>query len=146
MRKANDGLRVAPQPPLPYLAFKQCRNPLPETPKDEAPPLLLPLLVRTPLPRVAKPSNAIWKTAMPLPSGVRRLVHVSALGVALDSPARYQRSKARGEQVLRDAGLDLTVLRPSVIFGQGDRFLNLFAKLQSLAIANNQVSLDNAVL
>ena len=65
-------------------------------------------------------------------SGVRRLVHVSALGVALDSPARYQRSKARGEQVLRDAGLDLTVLRPSVIFGQGDRFLNLFAKLQSI--------------
>jgi uncharacterized protein YbjT (DUF2867 family) len=65
-------------------------------------------------------------------SGVRRLVHVSALGVALDSPARYQRSKARGEQVLRDAGLDLTVLRPSVIFGAGDRFLNLFAQLQSV--------------
>ncbi|MEX1167339.1 MAG: complex I NDUFA9 subunit family protein [Hydrogenophaga sp.] len=65
-------------------------------------------------------------------SHVRRLVHVSALGVALDSPARYQRSKARGEQVLRNAGLDLTVLRPSVIFGAGDRFLNLFAKLQKL--------------
>jgi uncharacterized protein YbjT (DUF2867 family) len=65
-------------------------------------------------------------------SGVSRLVHVSALGVALDSPARYQRSKARGEQVLRDAGLDLTVLRPSVIFGAGDRFLNLFAQLQSV--------------
>ena len=67
-----------------------------------------------------------------LASGVKRLVHVSALGVALDSPARYQRSKARGEQVLRDAGLDLTVLRPSVIFGAGDRFLNLFAQLQSV--------------
>jgi uncharacterized protein YbjT (DUF2867 family) len=65
-------------------------------------------------------------------SGVSRLVHVSALGVALDSPARYQRSKARGEQALRDAGLDLTVLRPSVIFGAGDRFLNLFAQLQSV--------------
>ena len=65
-------------------------------------------------------------------SGVRRLLHVSALGVAPDSPARYQRSKARGEQVLRDAGLDLTVLRPSVIFGAGDRFLNLFAQLQSV--------------
>jgi uncharacterized protein YbjT (DUF2867 family) len=67
-----------------------------------------------------------------LASGVRRLVHLSALGVASDSPARYQRSKARGEQVLREAGLDLTVLRPSVIFGAGDRFLNLFAKLQSV--------------
>lgn len=67
-----------------------------------------------------------------LVSGVPRLVHVSALGVASDSPARYQRSKARGEQVLRGAGLDLTVLRPSVIFGAGDRFLNLFAQLQSV--------------
>lgn len=65
-------------------------------------------------------------------SGVSQLVHVSALGVASDSPSRYQRSKARGEQVLREAGLNLTVLRPSVIFGAGDRFLNLFAKLQAI--------------
>lgn len=65
-------------------------------------------------------------------SGVRRLVHISALGVAENSPSRYQRSKARGEALLRWADLDLTVLRPSVIFGSGDRFLNLFAQLQAL--------------
>jgi NADH dehydrogenase len=65
-------------------------------------------------------------------SGVRRVVHISALGVGLDSPSRYQRSKARGEEVLRQAGLDLTILRPSVIFGAGDRFLNLFAQLQAV--------------
>lgn len=66
-------------------------------------------------------------------AGVTRLVHVSALGVAEDAPSRYLRSKARGEAVLREAGLALSVLRPSVIFGAGDRLLNLFARLQRLA-------------
>lgn len=65
-------------------------------------------------------------------SGVRRIVHISALGASLDSTSMYQRSKARGEAVLRGAGLDLTVLRPSVIFGAEDKFLNTFARLQQL--------------
>lgn len=62
--------------------------------------------------------------------GVRRVVHFSALGASLNGPSRYQRSKARGEEVMRGSGLDLTILRPSVVFGAGDRFLNLFARLQ----------------
>ena len=66
-------------------------------------------------------------------AGVGRLVHVSALGVASDAPSMYLRSKARGEQVLRDSGLPLSLLRPSVIFGAEDRFLNLCAELQALA-------------
>jgi uncharacterized protein YbjT (DUF2867 family) len=65
-------------------------------------------------------------------AGVQRMVHISALGADPQCPSMYQRSKARGETVLHNAGLDLTVLRPSVIFGAEDKFLNLFADLQSV--------------
>ena len=65
-------------------------------------------------------------------AGVKRIVHISALGAAPDSPAMYQRSKARGEAVLSGSGLDVTLLRPSVIFGAEDKFLNTFAQLQQL--------------
>jgi uncharacterized protein YbjT (DUF2867 family) len=70
-------------------------------------------------------------------AGVKRVVHVSALGLpgpggpGGSATSRYLRSKAAGEAVLAGAGLALTVLRPSVIFGEHDRFLNLFATLQA---------------
>ena len=66
-------------------------------------------------------------------AGVRRIVHVSALGVGKDAPSDYLRSKTAGEAVLMGSGLDVSVLRPSVIFGAHDQFINLFARLQSLA-------------
>ncbi len=73
-----------------------------------------------------------------LAAGVKRLVHISALGADVNAPSMYQRSKARGEAVLQAQvphGLALTVLRPSVIFGEDDAFINVFAKLQALAPA-----------
>ncbi|MEK8032427.1 complex I NDUFA9 subunit family protein [Ideonella sp. DXS29W] len=63
-------------------------------------------------------------------AGVRRVVHVSAIGASAEAPSKYLRSKARGEAFLRAADLDLTILRPSVVFGAQDQFLNLFARLQ----------------
>lgn len=63
-------------------------------------------------------------------AGIKRVIHMSSLGAAEDAPSQYSRSKWRGDQVLLQSGLDVTLLRPSVVFGAGDRFLNMFASLQ----------------
>lgn len=64
-------------------------------------------------------------------AGVTRVVHVSALGAAPDGPSHYLRTKGLGEAVIAHSGLAFSVLRPSVIFGAHDRFMNLFASLQA---------------
>jgi uncharacterized protein YbjT (DUF2867 family) len=66
-------------------------------------------------------------------SGVEALVHLSALGADLESPAAYGRSKAQGEQAVREAFPTATILRPSVMFGREDAFVNRFAAMISSA-------------
>jgi NADH dehydrogenase len=65
---------------------------------------------------------------------VRRLLHMSALGADEHGPSRYLVTKGRAEASLRAAGpgLDVTIFRPSVIFGPGDSLTNRFAGLLRL--------------
>jgi NADH dehydrogenase len=63
--------------------------------------------------------------------GVPRYLHMSALGASAASPSMYGRSKADGELAARSQPtVAATVLRPSVVFGPGDHFLTMFARLQ----------------
>ena len=62
-------------------------------------------------------------------AGVRRYAHMSAMGTAEDAPSEYARTKAAGEKVARDSGLDWTIVRPSIIFGPGDGFVSLLASI-----------------
>ena len=64
--------------------------------------------------------------------GVRRYVHMSALGADINGPSEYQRTKGAGEALVSGSGLDWTIFRPSVIFGSGDKFLNMFATLLAI--------------
>ena len=75
------------------------------------------------------PKNII--TAMQM-YGLKRYLHMSALGANSNGPSMYQRSKGDGEAAVKASGLDWTIFRPSVIFGAQDQFINLFAKLTKL--------------
>jgi len=65
---------------------------------------------------------------------VCRFLHMSALQASVDAPSAYLRSKGAAEAALiaHQGNTQITVFRPSVIFGRGDGFINLFAKLAKL--------------
>jgi NADH dehydrogenase len=65
--------------------------------------------------------------------GVRRILHISALGASPEGPSEYLRSKGIAERALLAAeDLDVTIFRPSVVFGPEDKFLNRFALMAKL--------------
>lgn len=64
--------------------------------------------------------------------GVRSLVHVSAIGADAASPTAYARGKAQGEASVLAAFPEATILRPSIVFGKDDNFINLFAGMIEL--------------
>jgi uncharacterized protein YbjT (DUF2867 family) len=65
-------------------------------------------------------------------AGVTRLLHMSALGADAAGPSLYQQSKGKAEELVMASPLRWTIFRPSVIFGPGDSFLSLFARLSRL--------------
>ncbi len=62
-------------------------------------------------------------------AGVRRFIHMGALGVVDDPDLHYASSKAKAEAHVRESGLDWTILKPSLQFGEGDGFFNIVADL-----------------
>lgn len=62
-------------------------------------------------------------------AGAERLVHISGIGVDAVSESPYVRARARGEEAVREAFETATILRPSVLFGPEDRFLNTLLRL-----------------
>jgi NADH dehydrogenase len=60
-------------------------------------------------------------------AGVRRYLHMSAMGTRPDAVSRYHATKFRAEELVRSSGLDYTILRPSLIYGPKDAFTNMLA-------------------
>jgi uncharacterized protein YbjT (DUF2867 family) len=62
-------------------------------------------------------------------AGVRRYVHMSALGTRAESRSRYHRTKWLAEEAVRTSALPWTIFRPSIIYGRGDQFVTMLADL-----------------
>jgi NADH dehydrogenase len=66
-------------------------------------------------------------------AGVRRFVHMSALGTRANAVARYHQTKWAAEEIVRASELDWTIFRPSIIYGPDDGFVNLFARMARIS-------------
>ena len=64
---------------------------------------------------------------------IRKLIHVSALGVSVTSESKYSRSKASGEKSLLEKFPMAKILRPSLLYGKGDNFFGQFSQIASIS-------------
>jgi NADH dehydrogenase len=62
-------------------------------------------------------------------AGIRRYLHMSALGTRPDAASRYHRTKWAAEEAVRASGLEWTIFRPSIIYGQGDGLVTMLASM-----------------
>ena len=67
--------------------------------------------------------------------GIKKLVHVSALGVKEGHPSQYMQSKLQGEKNIQDTFKQSVILRPGIMFGPEDKFFNIFATLAQFSPA-----------
>lgn len=65
--------------------------------------------------------------------GVKRYLHMSANGTAEEASSRYHQTKWAAEQLVRQSDLEWTIFRPSLIYGPGDLFINMLARMIKLA-------------
>lgn len=77
-------------------------------------------------------------------AGVRRFVHMSALGARPNAVSRYHQTKWAAEEIVRGGGLDWTIFRPSLIFGPQDHFVNLFARMARFSPVLPVMGVDTA--
>jgi len=62
-------------------------------------------------------------------AGVKRYLHMSALGTRANARSRYHQTKWAGEELARQSGLAWTIFRPSVVYGPGDISINVLSKI-----------------
>ena len=79
--------------------------------------------------------------------GIRKYIHMSALGAEEGAKSKYHQSKYIAEEYVKASGLDYTIFKPSVIHGEGDVFVNMYAKMMRLSpfvpiIGNGRVKMQ----
>ncbi|WP_457638669.1 complex I NDUFA9 subunit family protein [Persephonella sp.] len=65
-------------------------------------------------------------------SGVKKFIHISALGADINSKSRYAKTKAEAEQIVINSGIPYVIIRPSIILGKGQKLFEDLKKFSSL--------------